>query len=141
MSGTPLEQFQDTKLESNKENMQKADKQTPLTKTKEANPTQDKLCDAQGIEEIPQLADRPKPTGLPQNMAENCKNTIKLLALLKKAVVKAEEQHKKGIKVSAHDQNKTLMPNKGRLKPLPGLEYLEQLDEKEPMRSLDNMIV
>ena len=44
VSGT--ERFQDTKPESDKENIQKVDKQIPLTKTKKANPIQDELCDA-----------------------------------------------------------------------------------------------
>ena len=109
------------------------DRQIPLTKIKESNPTQDKLCNAQGIEEILQQSDMPQTTQWSWNLSENYRDAAKLLASLKQAVVKAEGQHKKGIKASVDDQDKILTPDKGLLKPIPGLEYLEQLDKEEPM--------
>ena len=109
------------------------DKQIPLTKIKESNPAQDELCNAQGIEEILQQVDMPKTTQVPWDLSENYRDAAKLLALLKQAVIQAEEHHKKGIKASAYNQDNTLTPNKGLLKPLPGLEYLEQLDKEEPI--------
>jgi len=51
------------------------------------------------------------------------------------------ERHKKGIKTSTSGTSNTLATSECQPKPLPGLEYLEDLDDKDPMVKPECMIV
>ena len=74
--------------------------------------TNDKLCKAQGIEEIPWQQSNAKQVPLPLEVPETYKRTARRLGLFKPTtskVAEPEEQHKKGIKAPINGTSNALI--------------------------------
>jgi len=119
-------------------------KQIPQAQTEEPSSENDNVCKAQGIEEIPQLLSKAKQVPLPLEVPEVYKDTARMLGLFKPTVSKAvepKERHKKGIQVPTKGTNNALTQPKSQPKPAPGLVYLEDLEDEDPMTESEHMIV
>jgi len=135
---------QETEPEHAQDNLGKADKQIPRTQIEEVNSINNKLCKAQGIEEIPWQQSEAKQVPLPLEVPETYKSATRMLGLFKPTasdMAKPKEWHKKGIKAPINGTSNALATPEHRPKPLPGLEYLEDLDDEDPMSEPKRMIV
>ena len=112
--------------------------------TKKVDPINHKLCNTQGIEEIPWWQGEAKQVPLPLEVPETYKSTARMLGLFKQTTLNAAKPknwHKKGIKVPANGMNYALTPPGNPPSPLPGLEYLEGLEDKDPIMEPKCIIV
>ena len=143
----PPEAIKETEPEYAWGNTGNADKQIPQTQDEEVNSMNNKLCKAQGIEEIPWQQSKARQVPLPLEVPETYKSAARMLGLFKPTVSKAaelREQYKKGIKASINGTSNALTQPANQLKPLPGLEYLEgteDLEDEDPIAETKCMIV
>ena len=117
----------------------KVDKQMLPTSHEGMNLMRLEMYKILGIEEIPRQPNTSDKAPVQQRMPENFRKATKLLDKLKSAAAKAQERHKKGIKTSMDGTKST--PTSELLKPLPGLEDLEQLNDVERTPSPISMIL
>jgi len=135
---------QEIKPEHAQDNTGNTDKQIPQTQIEESNSKHDQSCEAQGIKEIPWQQSKAKQFPLPLEVPETYKEAARMLGLFKPTVLSAaepKEQHKKGIKTMIQGTSYALTQPENRPKPLPGLEYLEDLEDEDPMTEPEPMIV
>jgi len=88
-----------------------ADKQIPQNQMEESNSTNNKLCEAQGIEGIPRQQNNAEQVPLPLEVPETYKKAAKMLGLFKPTtsnMAKPKEQHKKGIETPQKGTSNTL---------------------------------
>ena len=137
----PPETTQEIKPEQAQNSTKDVDKQIPQTQIEEINSTNDKLCNAQGIEEIPwQQSEVPLPLEAP----ETYKEAARMLGLFKPTTTdtsEPKEWHKKGIEAPIKGTSNTLATPERQPKPLPGLEYIEDLTDEDPTPEPEHMIV
>ena len=108
------------------------------------NSINDKVGEAQGIEEIPWLQSKAKQVLLPLEVPEADKSAARMLGLFKPTISKVaepKERHKKGIQAPINGTTNASAMSKHRPKPLPELEYLEDLDDKDSISEPECMIV
>jgi len=120
------------------------DKKKPQNQIEELNSMDDELCKAPGIEEIPWQQSEAKQVPLPLEVPETHKSAARMLGLFKPTVskvAKPKEQHKKGIKAPIKGTSNALATLERQSKLLPGLEYLEDLEDKDPTLESKCMIV
>jgi len=140
----PHETTQEIEPEHAQNLEQKVDKQISQTQTKGSNSENDELCEAQGIEEIPWRQDYTKQVPLHLEVPKTYKEATKVLGLFKPTTsntAEPTERHKKGIKVPISGTSNVLTQPESQPKPLPGLEYLEDQEDKDPMAESECMIV
>jgi len=108
------------------------------------NSINDRLYEAQGIEEIPWQQNNAKQVPLPLEVPETYKEAARMLGLFKPTasnVAEPKERHKKGIKALTNGTSDALVKPENQPKPFPGLEYLEDLEDEDPMAETEHMIV
>ena len=134
-------QSQIIKPELDGSNNLEADEQKPPISHKGTDPMRREMYKALGIVDIPQRPDTSKRIPIQQRMPEDFRKAAKLLKSLKSAAAKAQERHKKGIKMSRDNKNGTSKTTEEHSTPLPGLENLEQLNDAELTSSPVSMIL
>jgi len=110
----------------------------------EVTSTDDQLCKAQGIEEIPWQQNEAEQVPLPLEVPEIYKDATRRLGLFEpttKDTAEPKEWHKKGIKAPLNGTSNALTTPEHRPKPLPGLENLEDREDKDPITETERMIV
>jgi len=140
----PPESTQETEPEHIQGSTGNTDKQILQTQSIEKHSINDKLCEAQGIEEIPWRQSNTKQVPLPLEVPEAYKDAARMLGLFKPTTLRVAElkvQHKKGVKAPTSGTSDALTPLENQPSPLPGLEYLEDLEDKDPIPESEHMIV
>jgi len=120
------------------------DEQKLRTSIKELDPINNELHETQGIEEIPWQQSNVEQVPLPLEVPETYKETARRLGLFKPttaSMAKPKESHKKGIKTPINGTSNALATTECQLKPLPGLEYREDLEDEDPTTEPNDMIV
>ena len=138
------EATQETEPEHAQNSPGKVDRQIPQIQMEEANSINDKLCEAQGIEVIPWQQNEAEQVPLPLEVPETYKEAARRLGLFKPtttSVAKLKESHKKGIKPLINGTSNALTTLECQPKPLPGLGYLEDLEDEDPTMEPERMIV
>ena len=116
----------------------------PQTTIEEVTSINDQLCEAQGIEEIPWQQSKAKQVLLPLEVPEAYKSAARMLGLFRPTALdedEPKERHKKGIKAPSNGTSNALAQPENRPKSLLGLEYLKDLDDKDPTSEPEGMIV
>jgi len=140
----PPEVAQEIEPEQTQNSTGNAGKQIPQTTMEEVTSINDQLCEVQEIKEIPWQQDKAKQVPLPLEVPEIYKDAARRLGLFKpttKDTTEPKERHKKGIKAPLNGTSNTLTTPEHRPKSLPGLEYLEDLEEEDPITETEHMIV
>jgi len=135
---------QEIKTEHVRNNTGNADKQIPQIQKEELTSINDKLCKAQGIEEIPWRQSDTAQVPLPLEVPETYKSAARMLGLFKPTTSKVAEPMelpKKGIEAPIKGTHNTTAMLERQPKPLPGLEYLEDLEDESPIADTERMIV
>jgi len=140
----PPETTQEIEPEHTQSKTRYVDKQILQTQIEELCAINNKLCEAQGIEEIPWWQSKAKPVPLPLEVSETYKEAARMLGLFKSTVAnmaEPKEWHKKGIKAPIKGTKNALAMPECQPKLLPGLEYLEDLEDEDPTEEPGHMIV